>query len=163
MIWREIRELEKILKDVHREKRNLEKKYTNFKQENDQLTGSLSLHSYSSAENSPEKELQHVKDSDTRGLKSKSWHSSTEKENSKAARNNYFGDDESFSSPPRKVKSWLEGLDTSSGAAKSGEVPNDLNSKEKTPIAPERSPVNGLISQTSRKRGKSKKGRKWIL
>lgn len=134
MIWREIRELEKILKDVHREKRNLEKKYVTFKHENDQLTGSLSLHSYSSAENSPEKEQ--VKDPGER-LKSKSWHSSTEMENTKAALNNSFGDDESFSSPPRKVKSWLEGLDTSNGIVKS-EVHIDLNSKEKTPLPPER-------------------------
>lgn len=131
MIWREIRELEKILKDVHREKRNLEKKYVNFKQENDQLTGSLSLHSYSSAENSPEKEQ--VKDHSERGLKSKSWHSSTELENSKAA----LGDDESFSSPPRKVKSWLEGLDPTNGVVKK-EGQMYVNSKEKTPVLPER-------------------------
>ena len=130
MIWREIRELEKILKDVHREKRNLEKKYVTFKQENDQLSGSLSLHSYSSAENSPEKEQ--VKDAGER-LKCKSWHSSTEMENSKAGLNNSFGDDESFSSPPRKVKSWLEGLDTSNGIVKS-----EVHSKEKTPLSPER-------------------------
>lgn len=131
MIWREIRELEKILKDVHREKRNLEKKYVNFKQENDQLTGSLSLHSYSSAENSPEKEQ--VKDPSERGLKSKSWHSSTELENSKAA----VGDDESFSSPPRKVKSWLEGLDPTNSVVKNdGQI--YMNSKEKTPVLPER-------------------------
>ena len=131
MIWREIRELEKILKDVHREKRNLEKKYVNFKQENDQLTGSLSLHSCSSAENSPEKEQ--VKDAGERELKSKSWHSSTELENSKAA----LGDDESFSSPPRKVKSWLEGLDSTNGVIKN-EGQTDMNSKEKTPVLPER-------------------------
>ena len=131
MIWREIRELEKILKDVHREKRNLEKKYVNFKQENDQLTGSLSLHSYSSTENSPEKEQ--VKDPNERSLKSKSWHSSTELENSKAA----VGDDESFSSPPRKVKSWLEGLDPTNGIIKNeGQI--YMNSKEKTPVLPER-------------------------
>lgn len=134
MIWREIRELEKILKDVHREKRSLEKKYVTFKQENDQLSGSLSLHSYSSAENSPEKE--HVQDS-TERLKSKSWHSSTEMENSKAALNNSFGDDGSFSSPPRKVKSWLEGLDTSNGIVKS-DVHTDSNSKEKTSLPPAR-------------------------
>lgn len=135
MIWREIRELEKILKDVHREKRNLEKKYVNFKQENDQLTGSLSLHSYSSAENSPEKEQ--VKDPGERGLKSKSWHSSTELENSKAALRNSLGDDESFSSPPRKVKSWLDGLDPTNGAVKNeGHI--ELDSKEKTPVLPER-------------------------
>lgn len=131
MIWREIRELEKILKDVHREKRNLEKKYVNFKQENDQLTGSLSFHSYSSAENSPEKEQ--VADPGERGLKSKSWHSSTELENSKAT----AGDDESFSSPPRKVKSWLEGLDQTNGVVKNeGQI--DMNSKERTPVLPER-------------------------
>lgn len=131
MIWREIRELEKILKDVHREKRNLEKKYVNFKQENDQLTGSLSLHSYSSAENSPEKEQ--VTDPGERGLKSKSWHSSTELEKSKAT----VGDDESFSSPPRKVKSWLEGLDPTNGVVKNeGQI--DMNSKERTPVLPER-------------------------
>lgn len=135
MIWREIRELEKILKDVHREKRNLEKKYVTFKQENDQLSGSLSLHSYSSAENSPEKE--HVQDPSERRLKSKSWHSSTEMENSKAALHNSFGEDDNFSSPPRKVKSWLEGLDTSNGIVKS-EDHIDLNSKEKTPLPPER-------------------------
>lgn len=140
MIWREIRELEKILKDVHREKRNLEKKYVNFKQENDQLTGSLSLHSYSSAENSPEKEQ--VKDHSERGLKSKSWHSSTTLENSKAA----LGDDESFSSPPRKVKSWLEGLDPTNGVVKNeGQI--HVNSKEKSPVLPERSPVNRLLSK----------------
>ena len=135
MIWREIRELEKILKDVHREKRNLEKKYVNFKQENDQLTGSLSLHSYSSAENSPEKEQvkEQVEDHSERGLKSKSWHSSTELENSKAA----LGDDESFSSPPRKVKSWLEGLDPTNGVVKN-EGQLYVNSKEKTPVLPER-------------------------
>jgi len=131
MIWREIRELEKILKDVHREKRNLEKKYVNFKQENDQLTGSLSLHNYSSAENSPEKE--EVKEPSERSLKSKSWHSTTELENSKAA----DGDDESFSSPPRKVKSWLEGLDPTNGVVKN-EGQLNMNSKEKTPVPPER-------------------------
>jgi len=131
MIWREIRELEKILKDVHREKRNLEKKYVNFKQENDQLTGSLSLQSYSSAENSPEKE--HVKEPSERSLKSKSWHSTTELENSKAA----GGDDESFSSPPRKVKSWLEGLDATNGVVKN-EGQLNMNSKEKTPVLTER-------------------------
>ena len=80
MIWREIRGLEKILKDVHKEKRNLEQKYVTFKQENDKLNTSLSLHSYSSAENSPERE--EGKDERER-LKSKSWHSTTEVENNK--------------------------------------------------------------------------------
>ena len=135
MIWREIRELEKILKDVHREKRNLEQKYVSFKQESDQLTSSLSLHSYSSTENTPEKEQ--VKDHTAERLRSKSWHSRTEMENNRAAVNNYFGDDESFSSPPRKVKSWLERLDDTKTVANSGGL-LDLNSKGKTPVQPER-------------------------
>ena len=40
-IWREIRELENILKDVHKEKKNIEKKYVHFKTENDELNESL--------------------------------------------------------------------------------------------------------------------------
>lgn len=135
MIWREIRELEKILKDVHREKRSLEKKYVTFKQGNDQLNGSLSLHSYSSAENSPEREED--KD-DKEQLKSKSWHSTTEVENKKASLNNSMnGDDENYSSPPRKVKSWLDGLHTPNGLGKS-EVSFDHEKNERTPVLSER-------------------------
>ena len=129
MIWREIRELEKILKDVHKEKRSLEKKYVTFKQGNDQLNSSLSLHSYSSAENSPE----HETGKDGRiGLKSKSWHSATEMENNRTDVNNSVGDDDSFSSPPRKVKSWLDGLQTPNGVVK-GDVSFDIEMKERTP------------------------------
>ena len=40
-IWTEIRELENILKDVHKEKKNIEKKYVHFKIENEQLNESL--------------------------------------------------------------------------------------------------------------------------
>ena len=134
MIWREIRELEKILKDVHHEKRNLERKYVTFKQHNDQLNSSLSLHSYSSAENSPEHEA--VRDERAR-LKSKSWHSTMEVENNKAAGNNSTGDDDSFSSPPRKVKSWLEGLHTPNSQVKKKDS-FDVDTKEGTPILSER-------------------------
>ena len=130
MIWREIRELEKILKDVHKEKRNLEKKYVTFKQENDQLNNSLSLHSYSSAENSPEREEE--KDERDR-LKSKSWHSATEVENNKINAMNSDRDDDSFSSPPRKVKSWLDGLNTPNGVVKKDDS-FDLGTKERTPV-----------------------------
>ena len=130
MIWREIRELEKILKDVHKEKRNLEKKYVTFKQENDQLNNSLSLHSYSSAENSPEREEE--KDERDR-LKSKSWHSATEVENNKINAMNSDRDDDSFSSPPRKVKSWLDGLNTPNGVVKKDDS-FDLGTKEQTPV-----------------------------
>ena len=135
MIWREIRELEKILKDVHREKRSLEKKYVTFKQGNDQLNGSLSLHSYSSAENSPERE---VDKDDKEQLKSKSWHSTTETENKKVSLNNSMNDDdENYSSPPRKVKSWLDGLHTPNGLGKS-EVSFDHEKNERTPVLSER-------------------------
>ena len=135
MIWREIRELEKILKDVHREKRSLEKKYVTFKQGNDQLNGSLSLHSYSSAENSPERK----EDKDEKEqLKSKSWHSTTEMENKKASLNNSMNDDdENISSPPRKVKSWLDGLHTPNGLGKS-EVSFEHEKNERTPVLSER-------------------------
>lgn len=130
MIWREIRELEKILKDVHKEKRNLEKKYVTFKQENDQLNNSLSLHSYSSAENSPERE----EDKDERDrLKSKSWHSTTEVENNKISAMNSVRDDDSFSTPPRRVKSWLEGLNTPNGVVKKDDS-FDPGTKERSPV-----------------------------
>ena len=129
MIWREIRELEKILKDVHREKRTLEKKYVSFKQESDQLTSSMSLHSFSSTENTPDKER--VNETAVK-LRSKSWHSRTEMEKNRAAVTDYSGDDESFSSPPRKVKSWLEGIDSTKTGTKDDGQPI-LNSKEGTP------------------------------
>ena len=136
MIWREIRELEKILKDVHREKRSLEKKYVTFKHGNDQLNGSLSLHSCSSAENSPEKS--EVDEGEKEQLKSKSWHSTTEMENKKTSLNNSLnGDDESYSSPPRKVKSWLDGLHTPNGVVKN-EVPFEHEKNERTPVLSER-------------------------
>jgi len=147
MIWREIRELEKILKDVHREKRNLEKKYVTFKQGNDQLNGSLSFHSYSSAEDSPEREGN--KDERER-LKSKSWHSTTEMENGKALVNNAVGENgDSFSSPPLKVKSWLDGLHTPNGLVKS-DVSYDLDVKERTPVLPER-PLSATSDTSPRK------------
>ena len=129
MIWREIRELEKILKDVHREKRTLEKKYVSFKQESDQLTSSMSLHSFSSTENTPDKER--VNETAVK-LRSKSWHSRTEMEKNRAAVTDYSGDDDSFSSPPRKVKSWLEGIDSTKTGTKDDGQPI-LNSKEGTP------------------------------
>ena len=130
MIWREIRGLEKILKDVHKEKRNLEQKYVTFKQENDKLNTSLSLHSYSSAENSPERE--EGKDERER-LKSKSWHSTTEVENNKIDAINSVCGDDSFSSPPRKVKSWLDGLHIPNGVEKTDDS-FDLLTKERTPV-----------------------------
>lgn len=136
MIWREIRELEKILKDVHREKRNIEKKYVTFKQESDMLNGSLSLHSISSSENSPAREAN--KD-DKEQLKSKSWHSATDLENNKTSLNGPMGDidDEGFSSSPRKVKSWLDGLHTPNGMVR-GDLSFHQEEKERTPNLSER-------------------------
>lgn len=118
MIWREIRELEKILKDVHREKKSLEKKYVSFKHENDQLNGSFSFQSQSSSENSPERERgKHDKET----MRGKSWHSVTETESNKTSLTNGIAavNDDSFTSPPVKVKSWLDGLHTPNGVAKS--------------------------------------------
>jgi len=118
MIWREIRELEKILKDVHREKKSLEKKYVSFKHGTDQSNGSLSFHSQSSSENTPEREQgKHDKETVT----NKSWHSVTEAEKDKTSLTNGIAavNDDSFTSPPVKVKSWLDGLHTPNGLAKS--------------------------------------------
>lgn len=136
MIWKEIRELEKILKGVHREKRNLEKKYVSFKHDNDPLNGSFSFHSCSSSGSSPEREQ--CKDEKEK-LKSKSWHSSTETENNKASPKNgvVVGNDDSFSSPPLKVRSWLDGLRTPNGLVK-GDVSFDRDKREKTPVLSER-------------------------
>lgn len=153
MIWREIRELEKILKDVHREKRTLEKKYVSFKHESDQLTSSMSLHSYSSTENTPDKDQ--VKETAGK-LRSKSWHSRTEMEIERAAATDFSGDDDSFSSPPRKVKSWLEGLDSSkTGSKDDGQL--ILNSKEGTPLLTDRSQTNGTTSRSAADIGSPKK------
>lgn len=153
MIWREIRELEKILKDVHREKRTLEKKYVSFKQESDQLTSSMSLHSFSSTENTPDKER--VNETAVK-LRSKSWHSRTEMEKNRAAVTDYSGDDDSFSSPPRKVKSWLEGIDSTKTGTKDDGQPI-LNSKEGTPPHSYRSQSNGPMSRSAADIGSPKK------
>ena len=127
MIWKEIRELEKILKDVHREKRTLEQKYVNFRQESDQLSNSLSLQCSSPPRESPGK--QHPPD---QSLNSKSWHSLSTAEKDKAEANGRLSDEESFSSPPRKVKSWLDSLHSPNGLPRN-DLHLDSNKNDEAP------------------------------
>lgn len=84
-------------------------------------------------------------------MKSKSWHSSTETENNKASPKNgvVVGNDDSFSSPPLKVRSWLDGLRTPNGLVK-GDVSFDREKREKTPVLSERE-LSASSSKSPRK------------
>ena len=106
-IWREIRELERILKDVHKEKRSIEKKFVSFKQETDIANNSLTSYSPS-----PPQSPESLTDTEVGPLRSVSWQNNAIAKEDLAPNDALPG---TVATPPQKVNSWIDDIHTPSG------------------------------------------------